>query len=156
MSTFWYHLIYKLENEIKVGLNVAGNHIFLDFKWRQNKKNYFRPPRLSNFKQKTDFSNYLRPTLQNDYTFQCIHWDLVPDAACLVQVSHIISCPRFGSLLKSWILELFRAKLFTAASEIHVFTSIHDCFILREFKSPARYNMRPLHIPAAVEEPNPN
>ena len=38
MSTFWYHLIYELENEIKVGLNVAGNHIFLDFKWRQNKK----------------------------------------------------------------------------------------------------------------------
>ena len=38
MSTFWYHLIYKLEDEIKVGLNVAGNHIFLDFKWRQNKK----------------------------------------------------------------------------------------------------------------------
>ena len=52
------------------------------------------------------------------------------------------SSSKFGSLLKSWIWEVFRAKLLTA-SKIHTFSSIHNCFPPHiEFKYEVKFSSR--------------
>ena len=106
MSTFWYYLIYKLENEIKSVLmsQICLPVLYITLRWMWYRRGWMGQGGIG----------YLRASVKLRISF------MYTSPRCIESPPLILSsCSKFGSLLKSWIWEVFRAELSLRQKFIH-------------------------------------